>query len=353
MELRFIPTSFETSDDTLKVEGLVNKTESWSHTLGVRKKFREKITKGAFGKAIQTENRIDFLAEHDATKILSTTENGSLELWEDDEGLKMRAEICPTTYGKDIYQLMKSKIVNHMSFGFKVVSDKWKKLSNGTYERVIEELQLLEVSAVRNPAYPQSAISARALENIDEVEIPDYVENKDNEERNFVMDKEQRAYASYLYSKNDVVNSAMNIIAECSSLSGYLMKYVGEDKDTADVLVSLQHTITMANKIINDEIQVLVDDFNKIDEEIKEIKQSETLEDEDTRSNESTDENIEKSEDNIESDEEVKSEVEQTEETTESTDENVETEETQEPNSDEENRSFDISYYRNKMKEKL
>ena len=131
------------------------------------------------------------------------------------------------------------------------------------------------------------------------------------------------------------------------------MKYVGEDKDTADVLVSLQHTITMANKIINDEIQVLVDDFNKIDEEIKEIKQGETLEDEDTRSNESTDENIEKSEDNIESDKEVKSEVEQTEETTESTDENVETEETQEPNSDEENRSFDISYYRNKMKEKL
>lgn len=363
LELRFTPTSFDTSGETLKVEGLVNQTESWSHILGVRKKFREKISRGAFSKALQEQDRIDFLAEHDNTRILSTTENGSLELWEDEEGLKMRAEICPTTYGKDMYELMRSKIVNHMSFGFKVVSDKWKKLSNGIYERVIEELQLLEVSAVRNPAYPQSAIVARGIDVIDDVEVPSYADEI-IEEGDRDMSKEQRAYASYLYSKTDVVNSAMNIIAECSSLSGYLMKYVGEDKDTAAVLVSLQHTITMANKIINDEIQVLVDDFNAIDSQIKgssdeEDTRSENVEEvvetaEENKEAENIEENVEEKEnveENIE--ENVDNNVEENDEKLdEKVDENVE-ETVEEKVNEDENRSFDLSYYKQRLKNKL
>lgn len=188
LELRVMQSSIATNDEDLIVEGLVNKTESWSHTLGVRKKFKEKICRGAFDKAIQNANRIDFLCEHDSSKLLSTTENNSLQLWEDEEGLKMRAIICPTTYGRDLYELMRSKLVNHMSFGFRVLSDKWKKLSNGTFERIVEELELLEVSAVRNPAYPQSAIAARGFELVEDVEIPDDI---DSEERSYEeMEKE-------------------------------------------------------------------------------------------------------------------------------------------------------------------
>ena len=360
-ELRFVPTTLDTSGDTLKVEGLVNQTDSWSHVLGVKKKFREKISKGAFIKALATENRIDFLAEHDSTKILSTTENGSLELWEDDEGLKMRAEICPTTYGTDTYELMKSKIINHMSFGFKAISDKWKKLSNGTFERTIEELQLLEVSVVRNPAYPQSAIAARGIDIVEDVEIPDDVEIEINEERNCNMNKEQRAYATYLYGRTDVVNSAMNLVAECSSLSGYLMQYVGQDKDTASVLVSLQNTITMANKIINDEIQVLVDDFNSVDAAIKAEAEAqaqiETVDETISAEGRNKDEVIE----NSEVTEENKEVVETNNQTVEQTeviekDETVQTiteEKTDETVEKDENRSFDLSSYKNRLKNQI
>ena len=341
LELRFVSTTLDTSSGSLKVEGLVNKTESWSHVLGTRKKFREKIVKGAFMKALSTENRIDFLAEHNASKILATTENNSLELWEDDEGLKMRAEICPTSYGTDMYELMKSKIVNHMSFGFKVVSDKWKKLSNGVYERVIEELQLLEVSAVRNPAYPQSSITARGFNIVEEVNIPDDVEEEViKEERNCNMkDKcEKRAYATYLYTREDVINSAMTLVAECSSLSGYLMKYVGEDKDTASVLVSLQNSITMANKIINNEIQVLVDGFNEIDSEIKTKKEVENTDNEVVNET-SDDEN--RSDDNVE-----------TSETSEEK-HNVENKEVVDNTTEDEHRSFDLSSYKKRLKHKV
>ena len=199
LELRVMQTSISTEGSDMIVEGLVNKTESWSHTLGMRKKFREKICRGAFDKAIQTAPRIDFLAEHDSSKLLATTENGSLELWEDSEGLKMRARICPTSYGKDMYELMKGNLVRHMSFGFRVISDKWKKLSNGTFERTVDALELSEVSVVRNPAYPQSAIAARGIELVEDVNIPeDILEERSQEDMEKEMLEEFRGIISEL-----------------------------------------------------------------------------------------------------------------------------------------------------------
>ena len=168
-------------NNELKIEGLVNGTETWSHVLGNKKRFIEKINKGVFFRALSQEGgRFDFLAEHDRNLLLATTENGSLELWEDEEGLKMRANIVPTSYGKDIYTLIRSKVINNMSFGFRVLKDSWKKGVNGIYERTIEDLELFEVSAVRNPAYPCSAISARNIEIIEDVDIPEIEEERMN-----------------------------------------------------------------------------------------------------------------------------------------------------------------------------
>ena len=209
LEVRLLNSSLSVEDDSLVVEGLVNETEKWSHVLGVRKKFREKISRGAFAKAIDSNPRIDFLCEHDANKLLATTENNSLQLWEDNQGLKMRATICPTSYGKDIYQLMKSNIVNHMSFGFRVLSDKWNKISNGIHERTVYELELLEVSVVRNPAYPQSAIAARGMELVEDVEIPDCVEEERAEEdMNEEMIQELRALVSKV---EELANEVRNL----------------------------------------------------------------------------------------------------------------------------------------------
>jgi len=359
LELRFTPSNLTMNDDGLSVEGLVNQTGAWSHTLGVRKKFKEKIMPGAFDKAIQSAPRIDFLAEHDTRQLLATTENDSLQLWEDEEGLKMKANICPTTYGKDAYQLMKSNLVNHMSFGFRATADKWKELNDGTYERTVSALDLAEVSVVRNPAYPQSSISARGIEFIEDVEIPADAEIEKEEvkqERSLPMKaNEQRAYASYLYSKNDVINAAMELVADCSSISGYLMQYVGQDTDTAAVLVSLQNTITMANKIINDEIQILVDNYNEADAAIKAANNDtveEGIEEElqedtegidpdstmETNSLKTEEVEIEKrNEEPIKSEEETKTEEVKTEE--------VKVE-------DSEERSFDINKYRSRVKEK-
>lgn len=179
IELRFSELQLESVTEGLKVSGYVNKTNQWSQTLGVRKKFVERILPGTFQKAIYRGNEVDFLAEHDNAKILSSTRNGSLSLREDENGLFMEATIAPTSWGKDYHTLIKEGIIQNMSFGMKVMHDTWKKLPDGLYERSIDDLYLAEVSAVKSPAYVQSTIQARSIEILEDVEVPEEIENRE------------------------------------------------------------------------------------------------------------------------------------------------------------------------------
>lgn len=204
IELRVLSSELNTNEEDMVVEGIVNKTGDWSHTLGRAKRFREKINKGVFTRAIKAEDRIDFLAEHRQDLLLSSTENGSLELWEDEEGLKMRAKIAPTSYGKDFYTLMKHKMINHMSFGFRVIKDSWKKGADGIFERSVDEIALKEVSVVRNPAYPQSAIAARGIEVVEDLEIPSELLEDNDEERSIDVES----------LKSDIISQVLDGIKE-------------------------------------------------------------------------------------------------------------------------------------------
>ncbi|MFJ7682614.1 phage major capsid protein [Peribacillus butanolivorans] len=174
MELRVQDTELRAnSDGSLTVSGYVNKTGQLSEILGVTKRFKEKIAKGAFSRAIQFAKRdVDFLAEHKGDLILASTRNGSLQLNEDEQGLFMSAKVTPTSWGKDYYELINSGILRNMSFGFRTIKDSWKQIESNLYERTIEELELFEVSVVKNPAYSQSTIAARGIDLVEEVEIP-------------------------------------------------------------------------------------------------------------------------------------------------------------------------------------
>lgn len=179
MELRFIPLSIEAvSDGEMVVSGYVNKTEQWSHTLGQRKKFKEKVSKGAFNNSLAKRKDVNLLYEHNPMNILSSTKNGMMELVEDEIGLKIRAKIVATSLGKDVFELVKSGIVTGMSFGMKVLKDSWKKLNDGSFLRVIDELDLIECTITENPAYPQSVIAARGINVIENVVIPDDIEEE-------------------------------------------------------------------------------------------------------------------------------------------------------------------------------
>ncbi|PHD69876.1 phage major capsid protein [Bacillus toyonensis] len=169
------------TDGSLFVSGYVNKTGQWSQPLGNKRKFVEQITPGTFTRALEQGNDIHFLAEHDNAKLLASTKNGSLVLREDDQGLFMKAKISATSWGEDYYTLIQDGLLTNMSFGMQVLNDTWKKRSDGTMERSVNEILLSEVSVVRNPAYVQSNIQARSIEVVNEIEIPNIDERNLNE----------------------------------------------------------------------------------------------------------------------------------------------------------------------------
>ena len=151
-----------TDDGTMKVAGYVNKNGSISEVLsedGVV--FQETILPQAFTNALAKGDEICFYLEHDPNKILATTKNNTLEVTQDNTGLHMAATIVPTSDGQNAYKLIKSGIITNMSFGFLVNEDVWDTDSDIPL-RTVTDLDLLEVSAVKNPAYTSSTISARS-----------------------------------------------------------------------------------------------------------------------------------------------------------------------------------------------
>ncbi|WP_258832397.1 phage major capsid protein [Peribacillus frigoritolerans] len=202
MELRFNKTDIQTNEDgSMTVSGYVNKTETKSNMLGRNQKFKEVIKRGAWQRAIDNAKEIHFLAEHDNTKILASTRNGSLELREDDQGLYMEATISPTSWGKDYHQLIKDGILQNMSFGFRSVKDAWRNMGSH-FERTVNELELFEVSVVRDPAYSNSTISARGIDVVEDIEIPNFQEVKE------VKDMNKKAL---IEKKNDLLSQLEGI----------------------------------------------------------------------------------------------------------------------------------------------
>lgn len=184
MEIRTLPIQLHQNDnDKLSVSGYVNVTGSFSEPIrnSNGEYFRETIEQGVFNNALGRASRVDFLAEHDTTKILATTENSSLELNEDSKGLFMSAKISPTSWGKDAYQLIIDGIIQGLSFGMIVLDQDWSTCDDGLPLRTIRAIELFEVSAVRHPAYKSSSVEARGIEQINDIEIPKEYRNKESE----------------------------------------------------------------------------------------------------------------------------------------------------------------------------
>ena len=242
LEIRALPINMDDSSfDGTSLSGVVNVPGSQSEILTdpiTGRKFREVIQPGTFANALNQGSTVDFLYQHDKQKILSTTDNDSLQLHEDDEaGLVMKAKISQTSWGKDAYQLIKDKIVKSMSFGMKVLHDTWLKGSDNIPLRVIDKISLIEVSAVRNPAYVASNIEARGID-IQEVNIPD-MEERDLadsqasvEEREAWQDEPQSAPSQVVMSLSDDAKDFLNSLVQ--SLSGSVAQSAEDTEERAE-----------------------------------------------------------------------------------------------------------------------
>jgi hypothetical protein len=110
--------------------------------------FYEIITPSAFTKSIQ-EADIFALVAHDSSKVLGSTQAGTLKLNSTENGLEISCVIPNTTYANDAYEIISRGDVKTMSFGFTPV----KVETVGDVDYLVE-VKLMEVSfMVTFPAY--------------------------------------------------------------------------------------------------------------------------------------------------------------------------------------------------------
>jgi len=134
--------------------------------------FIEYVKPGAFKRSLQSRNRMMLLWNHDSSNPLASTRNGSLQLTEDSVGLKVTATLPDTTLGRDIAELVRTGVIDSMSFGFSVKRDSWSKDGQTRY---LEDVTLYEVSLVSTPAYEGTAgtVSVRSGDVISADDLAD------------------------------------------------------------------------------------------------------------------------------------------------------------------------------------
>lgn len=125
--------------------------------------YVEEIEAGAFRKTVG-EADVRLLINHDPNLILARTRSNTLSLAEDKTGLRVEADMAPTSYGQDLAISMRRGDISQMSFAFRTIKDSWSETEDGMPLRRLEEVALTDASVVTYPAYPDTQASARAIE---------------------------------------------------------------------------------------------------------------------------------------------------------------------------------------------
>lgn len=125
--------------------------------------YTEKVAPGAFASAFLPEADVRCFHEHDPARILGRTTAGTLRLFDERTGPAFECDIPDTSWGADVAEAVRRGDLSQCSFGFRIRKDRWEEdHETGTVTRILLEVELIEISVVSVPAYPQTSVQARA-----------------------------------------------------------------------------------------------------------------------------------------------------------------------------------------------
>ena len=148
-----------------KIRGIAPPWGSLSVDLGG---FREQFLPTAFDKVL-AKRKLDvpLLFNHDDSKPLARTTNGTLRIEKTDKGLAFDADPVATPTAAEVVTLIRSKTIFGSSFAFTVDPNKgetWQEDDRGNVTRTISEASgLYDLSPVTRAAYPNSSVGLRSL----------------------------------------------------------------------------------------------------------------------------------------------------------------------------------------------
>ncbi|MGE7951641.1 HK97 family phage prohead protease [Lysinibacillus xylanilyticus] len=167
------------------LDGYVNAVERESRVLpSPRGRFKEKIRAKTFERALDKAENVDLLFNHDKNRKLGSLQEGNLQLYEDNIGLRAIAHVSD----EKIIQKAKDGELKGWSFGFVDNKPLWEDGEDGIQKRTLEDIELLEVSILDvTPAYVATSIEARGEDQaISETRGSDFkaeIENRSEETR--------------------------------------------------------------------------------------------------------------------------------------------------------------------------
>ena len=160
----------EPTADKMIVEGYaVLFDQPQTYTWG-KQTYTEIISRNALASADM--KRVVMRYNHNDTVFaMARVKNGSLQLIEDETGLRVRADLIDTQSNRDLYRMIKDGLIDEMSFAFTVApsGDVWEYSDDyQTVKRTINQIETVyDVSAVDNGFYENTSIFARAFEGAD------------------------------------------------------------------------------------------------------------------------------------------------------------------------------------------
>ena len=221
VERRYIPVSDlkverrSGDNEKPKISGYAAVFGKWSEDLGG---FREKIAKGAFTKALKASDP-RALFNHDSNYVLGRKSAGTLDLKEDNKGLFMEIDPPDTQFARDLMVSIERGDITQQSFGFYLSPDgeKWAEdKKTGAVTRTITEVEeLLDVSPVTFPAYPDTTVALRSLDKFKETdELPAEIPDEEIEDiavnavAEVFKDTMQRAFDDFVEKMTENITAA-------------------------------------------------------------------------------------------------------------------------------------------------
>lgn len=170
----FNALDFKTSDNEYNVEG---HAAVFNQTTNIGGWFNEVIERGAFDDCDFSD--VSFFVNHNIESIpLARSRkfngNSTMELEVDEIGLYIRAnlDIENNTEAKTVHSSISRGDIDGMSFAFRIKEQTWENLDSDMPTRRIQKIaKVFEVSAVNNPAYVDTDISARDKKDLEKAKL--------------------------------------------------------------------------------------------------------------------------------------------------------------------------------------
>ena len=124
--------------------------------------FREMLAAGCFTRSLRENPDVLMILDHDYGRVLGRTTAGTLELKEDRTGLWFSLLPDPTTpSGQEAIGTVRRGDVKGCSFSFRVRAERWEDGGDRLPLRILEDVDLFEVTLTGVPAYPTTTASLR------------------------------------------------------------------------------------------------------------------------------------------------------------------------------------------------